>query len=119
MRNDREDRCDTRIVHMDRIKIAKAAALDPADVERLSRFFKAFGDPTRLNILRALESGEMCVCDIAAALRITESAVSHQLRHLRQLNLVANRRDGTVLYYRLDDEHIEGVLQLALKHVRE
>ncbi len=119
MINNREDRCDSRIIHEDRIERARKSALDPAEVEHLSRFFKAFGDPTRLNILRALESGEICVCDIAATLGITESAISHQLRLLRQLNLVANRREGTILYYRLNDEHIEDVLQLALEHVRE
>lgn len=119
MYDHQEDRCDTRIIHMDRIETAKAKAMDPAEVVRLSRFFKAFGDPTRLNILHALDSGEMCVCDIAATLGITESAISHQLRHLRQLNLVSNRREGTVLYYRLDDEHIENMLQLALEHISE
>jgi len=119
MDNDREDRCDARIIHEERVEKAKNTALDSNEVNLLARFFKAFGDPTRLRILLALESGEMCVCDIAAALGITESAISHQLRHLRQLNLAANRREGTVLYYRLNDEHIEDVLQLALEHVRE
>jgi DNA-binding transcriptional ArsR family regulator len=114
-----EDRCDARIIHQDRINMAKARAIDPADVVQLARFFKAFGDPTRIKILHALDSGEMCVCDIAATLGITESATSHQLRHLRQLNLVSNRREGTVLYYRLDDEHIANLLQLALEHIHE
>lgn len=119
MFNNREDRCDSRIIHEDRIGRARKSALGPTEVEHLSRFFKAFCDPTRLNILRALESGEICVCDIAATLGITESAISHQLRHLRQLNLVANRREGTILYYRLNDEHIESMLRLALEHIRE
>jgi DNA-binding transcriptional ArsR family regulator len=119
MHNHQEDRCDARIIHRDRIETAKARAIDPSEIVRLSRFFKAFGDPTRLNILQALESGEMCVCDIASTLGITESAISHQLRHLRQLDLVSNRREGTVLYYRLDDEHIANLLQLALEHIRE
>ena len=77
------------------------------------------GDPTRMKILWALELGEMCVCDIAAFLGITESAVSHQLRTLRQLELVTNRRDGTVLYYRLNDEHVSQLIAVALEHVRE
>jgi DNA-binding transcriptional ArsR family regulator len=81
--------------------------------------FKAMGDSTRLRIMRALEEGEMCVCDLAAYLGVTESAVSHQLRLLRQLRLVANRREGPVLYYRLDDQHVGQLVRLALEHVRE
>ena len=114
-----EDRCETRTIHPVRIEAARAEAMDPVEVSELAQFFKAFSDPTRLRILHALSSGEMCVCDIAATLEISESAVSHQLRHLRQLNLVSNRREGTILYYQLDDEHIGNVLQLALEHIRE
>ncbi|UCG39740.1 MAG: helix-turn-helix transcriptional regulator [bacterium] len=77
------------------------------------------GDPTRLKILWALQGAEMCVCDIAAYLGATESAISHQLRNLRVLDLVANRREGTILYYRLNDDHVSDLLKVALEHVRE
>ena len=85
----------------------------------MTRTFKAMGDPTRLKILWALELGEMCVCDLAALLEITESAISHQLRILRHLDLVTNRREGTILYYRLNDHHVSQLINLALEHVRE
>jgi DNA-binding transcriptional ArsR family regulator len=81
--------------------------------------FKAFADPSRLRILHALRVEEMCVCDLSALLEISESAVSHQLRLLRTLRLVTNRRDGTVLYYRLLDAHVPELLDLALLHLRE
>jgi DNA-binding transcriptional ArsR family regulator len=107
------------LIHADRVKTAQASAL--ADVEnlKLSQLYKALGDPTRLKILYALDQGEMCVCDLAAFLGISESAVSHQLRQLRQLHLVANRRQGPILYYRLDDEHVSQLINLALEHTRE
>ncbi|MEW6219317.1 MAG: metalloregulator ArsR/SmtB family transcription factor [Thermodesulfobacteriota bacterium] len=114
-----EDRCACRIVHTDRVARAKEAALPPAKLSRLAAFFQAMADSSRLRILWALVAGEMCVCDLAATLELSESAVSHQLRTLRQLGLVANRRQGPVLYYRLDDHHVESVLGLALEHLLE
>jgi ArsR family transcriptional regulator, lead/cadmium/zinc/bismuth-responsive transcriptional repressor len=94
------DRCISRIVHQEKVDLAKAQDLDPEEVEQLCRLFKAFSEPGRLRILHALLQQEMCVCDLAALLDVSESAVSHQLRLLRTMGLVANRRDGTVLYYR-------------------
>ncbi len=114
-----EDRCQCRIIHEDRVTGAKDSALAADEVEQLADLFKAVADPTRLRILRALEYHEMCVCDLAAFLGITESAVSHQLRLLRQLRLVANRREGPVLYYRLNDSHVNRLVELALEHIRE
>ena len=113
------DLCESRTIHEDRIQRARSHALGPYDIGRMTRTFKAMGDPTRLKIMWALELGEMCVCDIAALLGITESAVSHQLRVLRNLELVTNRREGTVLYYRLNDHHVSKLINLALEHVRE
>jgi DNA-binding transcriptional ArsR family regulator len=98
------DLCDCRIIHEERIEKAGETALSDSQLSRLSNHFKALGDPTRLKIVWALKHGEMCVCDLAAYLGISESAVSHQLRMLRQLQLVANRREGPVLYYHLSDE---------------
>lgn len=117
MRNN--ELCDCRIIHRERIAGAHDNALGESEVEKLSAIFKAMGDPTRLKILGALGREEMCVCDLAAFLGITESAVSHQLRMLRQLHLVTNRREGPVLYYRLNDDHVSRLMLLALEHIRE
>ncbi len=90
-----------------------------AEIDKLAQFFKAFADPTRLKILQALHQEEMCVCDLAAFLGVSESAVSHQLRLLRQMALVANRREGPVLYSRLTDAHISQLILVALEHIQE
>ena len=98
-----KDRCDCRIIHNKKVEEARLLALDDSATEDLCQTFKALGDASRLKILWALQHQEMCVCDLAALLGITESAVSHQLRLLRTLRLVRNRREGTILYYRLAD----------------
>jgi len=114
-----DEQCHRRAIHWERVAEARKEALPRRDNERLAALFKAMGDPGRLRILFALQSGEMCVCDLAALLGLTESAVSHQLRLLRQLGLVANRREGPVLYYRLKDRHVLRLVEQALDHVRE
>ncbi len=114
-----EDRCKCRVIHNDRILKANDNALQNNEQEKLANLFKAIGDQTRLKILLALSNDEMCVCDLAAFLGITESAVSHQLRLLRQLYLVANRRAGPVLYYRLNDHHVNQLMSVGLEHIRE
>ncbi len=114
-----KDRCSSRCIHEDKIDRARSAALKENENNCLSQLFKAMGDTTRLKIMFALEREEMCVCDLAVLLGVTESAVSHQLRLLRQLQLVANRREGPILYYRLNDEHVSQLIQLGLEHIRE
>ena len=114
-----EDGCLVRMVHLDRVARAKAKALSRRELDRLSLVFKLLGDPTRLKLVTALMGGEMCVCDLAATLGLSESAVSHQLRRLREAALVRNRREGPVLYYALDDDHVAQLLSLGLDHVRE
>lgn len=111
--------CGCRCIHEERVVQANSNQLPDIDVEELARLFKTMGDPTRLRILWALKESEMCVCDIAAFLKISESAVSHQLRNLRILTLVASRREGAILYYRLVDEHVSLLFQLALEHIHE
>lgn len=111
--------CHCRTIHGKRIDSAIKTALTDGEVENVSALLKAMGDPSRLKILWALEQEEMCVCDLAAYLGISESAVSHQLRLLRQLHLVKNRREGPVLYYRLNDDHVSKLLTIALEHSRE
>jgi DNA-binding transcriptional ArsR family regulator len=85
----------------------------------LSILYKALGDPTRLQLLLALRDGEMCVCDLAALAGVSESAISHQLRKLRDWGVVRNRREGQILFYSLDDDCIDRLLEVGLDHVRE
>ncbi len=101
------------------VEEAIASSLDPYEIGTLAQIFKALADETRLKILWALEKREMCVCDLAAMLGLTESAVSHQLRLLRNLQLVTNRRDGVVLYYRLADNHVSQLIRITLEHLRD
>ncbi|MBW2539760.1 MAG: winged helix-turn-helix transcriptional regulator [Deltaproteobacteria bacterium] len=114
-----EDVCRIRVVHMDRVRLAHDEAISDQELDRLSSMYKVLGDPTRLKIVMALKDVEMCVCDLSAFLGVSESAVSHQLRRLRDLALVKKRRDGQVIYYTLDDRHIADLLSIALDHVRE
>jgi ArsR family transcriptional regulator, lead/cadmium/zinc/bismuth-responsive transcriptional repressor len=94
-------------------------ALADRTVEALADTFRVLGDPTRVRILDALSHGELCVCDIAGVVGISESAASHQLRLLRGMRLVRPRRAGRQVYYAVDDHHILELLQQALTHVQE
>ena len=114
-----EDGCRVRVVHLDRVNRARTEAIPESELERLALTFKVLGDPTRLKIFVALSGGEMCVCDLAAHLGLSESAVSHQLRRMREQALVKPRREGQVLYYALDDGHVAELLRLGFEHVRE
>jgi len=78
-----------------------------------------FADSTRIKIITALLNAELCVCDIAALLGMTKSAISHQLRLLRQTKLVKNRREGKIVYYSLDDEHVQNIISQGLLHIKE
>lgn len=110
--------CDEQIVHVDAVREARAN-LPPSNVlAEASALFAALGDPTRLRLVAALAVRELCVCDLAAALGMSQSAVSHQVRVLRQLEVVRPRRDGRRVYYALDDEHVSGFYSQALDHVR-
>ena len=92
---------------------------DATVVQALADTFRILGDPTRVRIVDALADGELCVCDIAARVGISESAVSHQLRLMRSMRLVRGRREGRCVYYVLDDQHIVGLFQQGLRHVTE
>ena len=89
------------------------------DMYDLAELYKVFGDTTRIKILSVLRLQEMCVCDIADSLSMTQSAISHQLRVLKQSHLVRNRREGKSIYYALDDSHISSILAQAMEHVNE
>ena len=114
-----EDGCRVRVVHLERVEKARKEIISERELERLSLTYKVLGDPNRLKIVMALRSSEMCVCDLAAFTGLSESAVSHQLRRLKDLALVKSRRDGQVIYYTLDDEHVSGLLEVGLEHIRE
>jgi len=113
------DGCLVRIVHLDRVEKARKEIIADRELDRLSLTYKVLGDPNRLKMVMALRNVEMCVCDLAAFTRLSESAVSHQLRRLKDLALVKSRRDGQIIYYALDDEHVSALLEVGLAHVRE
>lgn len=112
-----QDGCLVKVVHLNRVQRARKKSLAPERLERMSGLYKALGDPTRLTMLLALMDGEMCVCDLAALTGTSDSAMSHQLRRLKDLALVKNRRDGQILYYSLDDHHVVQLLETTVKHL--
>jgi ArsR family transcriptional regulator, lead/cadmium/zinc/bismuth-responsive transcriptional repressor len=97
----------------------RAQLLPPDTVGALADIFKVLGDPTRVRILDVLSRGELCVCHLAQLLGLTESAVSHQLRLLRNTRVVRARREGRLIYYALDDKHVLTLFRQGLKHVEE
>ncbi len=113
------DRCEINCIHEEAVKEVLEAMLDEATAASLAELFKALGDPTRVKILFALMHRELCVCDLAAVIGASDSAVSHQLRILRTLKLIKFRRDGKILYYSLADSHIEKLFTQGLEHVKE
>jgi DNA-binding transcriptional ArsR family regulator len=117
--SDNEDTCGTSCVH--EVEVARSRAKMPGEetLAELGDFFKTFGDSTRIRIVSALISGELCVCDIAATLDMTVSAVSHQLRVLRQAKIVRTRRDGKQIFYSIEDTHVGILFTVGLEHVRE
>lgn len=110
---------DIQIV--DERKVKKVKETLPSDelIFDLAELFKVFGDSTRIKILCALFEGEMCVCDMAELLGVSQSAVSHQLRVLKQARLVKFRREGKIVYYSLDDDHVKHIFNEGLNHVLE
>lgn len=113
------DRCDCSVIHEDVVNQVKNKMPKEETLYDIAELFKVFGDSTRIKILWALDEAEMCVCDIAVLLNMTQSAISHQLRVLRQNKLVKNRREGKVVYYSLDDEHVRQIFEQGLIHVNE
>ncbi len=111
--------CGVRIIHEEVVGQVKGQLPDRVVLKGLAEFFKLFGDPTRISILWALSKAEMCVCDLCALLSMKQSAVSQHLKVLRQSRIVKFRRAGKVVYYSLDDDHIEGVLNLGMQHILE
>lgn len=113
------DLCDVVHLHPGRVAELRDVLIGEDDVVDLAETFRTLGDPTRVRILDALSHGELCVCDLAALVRMSESAVSHQLRLLRNLRLVKPRREGRMVFYALDDRHIISLFRQGLRHVQE
>ena len=109
--------CDCDVIHEDIVEYAKSNMPDAKKISNLTALFKVYGDSTRMRIISALRIHEMCVCDISVLLNMTKSAVSHQLRILRDNGVVAQRRSGKVVYYSLHDDHIESILDIANIHI--
>ena len=111
--------CAEVCTHPDILDRVKPEMPDEERLYDLAELFKVFGDTTRIRILYVLFESEMCVCDIAALLNMTQSAISHQLRVLKQARLVRNRREGKTVFYSLDDEHVRTVIGQGMEHIEE
>ena len=111
--------CMIKGIHGEIVKSVKRKMPDPVALYELSNLFKLFGDSTRLGILWALIESEMCVCDLCALLKMKQPAVSHQLKNLKQSRIVKARRDGKIVFYSLEDEHIRELLNLGMEHTQE
>lgn len=112
-----DDACDC--VHPVAVATARGALRDAPAPERMAEFFAILGDPTRVRVLTALRPGELCVTDLAAATGINRTTVSHQLRVLRTHRLVQRRRDGKTVFYAIDDDHVDALLDMAAAHAAE
>ena len=111
--------CETLHHHDDLVERIAHEMPPEEDLYDLADFFKVFADTTRIKMLYVLLKQEMCVCDIAQTLEMTQSAISHQLRILKQMDLVKNRRDGKTIYYSLADAHIVNILNQGMEHINE
>ena len=117
--NKNEITCDCNHIHESTVKSTVEKMASDEEMFDIAEFFKVFADSTRIKILSALFENELCVCDIAACLNMTKSAVSHQLRILRQADLVRNRKEGKIVYYRLSDDHVRKIFEMAKEHLTE
>ncbi|MBQ8160937.1 MAG: helix-turn-helix transcriptional regulator [Clostridia bacterium] len=116
---DSVDVCGYLHVHEDAVRKVKTLLPDEQHLTQLSDLFKIFGDSTRIRILYILFEEEVCVCDIARLLGMTQSAVSHQLRILKSARLIKNRRDGKTIFYSLSDDHVRTLLSQGMEHIME
>ena len=111
--------CETKGIHKDTVASVKKKLPDPNKLSDLAGLFMLFGDSTRIGILWALSESEMCVCDLCSLLKMKQPTVSHQLKNLKLSKIVKARRDGKVIYYSLEDDHIRNLLDLGMKHIKE
>lgn len=111
--------CDVTVIHEEIVEQVRQTMPAEEELFTLAEFFKVFGDTTRIRILYALFQAEMCVCDIAHLLNMSQSAISHQLRVLKQAKLVKFRKEGRVVYYSLDDDHVKAIFDQGYQHIQE
>ena len=113
------ERCDEPETHDEAVQLVLGHMPPEDELLDLAELFKVFGDTTRIKILYVLLESELCVCDIAAILGMSQSAVSHQLRIIKQAKLIKNRRDGKTIYYSLADDHVKTIIGMAKEHLEE
>lgn len=118
-RRTKEDVCEAHFIDLERVRHVERRMQTDSVVSRLAETFQVLGDPTRIKIIFALSQRELCVCDLAGLLGLSSSAISHQLRILRNMRLVRYRKDGRIAYYSLDDQHIRRLFNEGLRHVKE
>lgn len=114
-----KDICQINYVDQDRVSRSRARMHSERTIAELAEIFKVLSEPTRVRILQALSAEELCVCDIAAVVETTSSAISHQLRILRSARLVKSRKDGKMVYYSLDDEHVRNLFEEGIRHLQD
>ena len=119
MKNEIIDRCEETVIHPDIVEKLKNELLTEQKAFDLSEFFKIFGDLTRIKIVQLLSLQELCVCDIATILNISQSATSHQLKILRQFGVAKPRKEGKMMYYSISDDHIKNIFTNGLDHINE
>lgn len=112
------DMCGIKCINESKVRKTFKDLPQKDDIDQMAEIFKALSDPSRLKIVLALLNQEHCVCDIAAICNQTDSAISHQLRILRTLKIVKNRRDGKIIYYSIDDDHVASLIHMSLTHVK-
>ncbi len=111
--------CEENCVHTELLEKARAGLSNEDELYDLAELFKVFGDSTRIRILYVLFQSELCVCDLAEALGMTQSAISHQLRILKQAKLVSSRREGKSVFYSLADDHVRRIIDQGREHIEE
>ncbi len=114
-----DDACEVFVADAEKVAGVRARLMAPGEILALAETFRVLGDPTRVRILNALSAAELCVCDLGTLLGVSESAVSHQLRLLRTMRLVRSRREGRMVFYSLDDQHVTALFEQGLRHVEE
>ena len=111
--------CDCDVIHKEKVEDAKQKMLDEEKLLLIADFYKALSDSTRIKIVNLLENNELCVCDISVILNMTKSAVSHQLKNLREMNLIKSCKKGKEVWYSLADNHVKEVFDISLEHIME
>lgn len=115
----KEATCDCDVIHEETVRAVREKLPAREEYLHLAALLKLFGDGTRLQLLHALEQSELCVCDLAALLGMSKSAVSHQLKALRLAKLVKFRREGQIVFYSLADDHVKAIIDMGFEHLHE